>query len=145
MELTKQEILNTITAYTMKDCMTHFEYERFAEALVKLQKEKNKKEAVMCVEEEVIIIEEPVHMMFGLSYASWLILPRVVLEAMPTNWQKKLVDLVRELDDAYEWHPGYDMFVQFRNRGKIMTIPEHFNNYRRPDIAWLSGVKREQD
>jgi hypothetical protein len=34
---------------------------------------------------------------FGLSYASWLTIPRIVLESMPEEWQCKMVELINDL------------------------------------------------
>lgn len=38
--------------------------------------------------------EGPMHGWFGLSYSSYLVLPRVVLQSMPITWQRALVQLL---------------------------------------------------
>jgi hypothetical protein len=49
----------------------------------------------------VIYQDGPIHTWFGLSYASYLVLPRLVLDAMPQEWQGRFVGLLGELDDRY--------------------------------------------
>ena len=44
---------------------------------------------------------------FGLSHASWLVLPRVALQSMPSAWQVKFFALVRELEETIEYPEGY--------------------------------------
>jgi hypothetical protein len=43
---------------------------------------------------------EPIHGYFGLSYASYLVLPRVMLQSMPEEWQRGFVRMLEELGDA---------------------------------------------
>lgn len=42
---------------------------------------------------------EAIHLWFGLSYASYLTIPRSILQSMPDEWQKKFVELLDELDE----------------------------------------------
>lgn len=44
---------------------------------------------------------------FGLSYASWLVLPRVALQSMPAEWQSQFFALVREMEETIEYPDGY--------------------------------------
>lgn len=44
--------------------------------------------------------EEPVHAFFGLSYSSYLVLPRTLLQSMPHEWQARLVALLEEAQAA---------------------------------------------
>lgn len=39
---------------------------------------------------------------FGLGRASWVTLPRVLVEAMPDEWQEKMAALLEEWDDAWD-------------------------------------------
>jgi len=45
-------------------------------------------------------LDGPIHHFFGLSYASYLVLPRAVLQSMPVSWQLKLIQILRELDES---------------------------------------------
>ena len=40
-----------------------------------------------------------IHEWFGLSYASYLVLPRSILQSTPQEWQDKFVDLLEELEE----------------------------------------------
>ena len=44
--------------------------------------------------------DSPVHEHFELSYASYKVLPRTVLQSMPVWWQRAFVDLMDLLDEA---------------------------------------------
>lgn len=47
--------------------------------------------------------KQPVHSYFELSYASYLVLPRSVLQSMPILWQKKFIASLEELDQTMGW------------------------------------------
>jgi hypothetical protein len=40
-----------------------------------------------------------IHEWFGLTYSSYLVLPRSVLQNTPVKWQRKFVALLEELED----------------------------------------------
>ena len=48
-----------------------------------------------------VIKEDPIHEWFELTYASYLVVPRVALVSMPYNWQKKMVKLLEEMEEAF--------------------------------------------
>lgn len=82
---------------------------------------------------------------FGLSYASWLTLPRVVLQAMPNSWQNQLVALLDQIDERFDWMPeGVTLSVTARDdkRGHFKKLPDDFN-YRYPDKKWLRSIRRK--
>ena len=39
---------------------------------------------------------------FGLTYASWLTMPRVMMHAMPEDWQDRMAQLCEEWDAAWD-------------------------------------------
>lgn len=43
----------------------------------------------------------PIHLWFSLSYASYLVLPRSVLQSMPQDWQAHFCTLLSELGRAF--------------------------------------------
>lgn len=57
-----------------------------------------------------------VHAYFGLTYANYLVVPRSVLQSMPTEWQHRFTALMGEMNEAfghldfpsYEVHPKGD-------------------------------------
>lgn len=83
---------------------------------------------------------------FGLSYASWLTLPRVLMHEMPTDWQRKMAELLHEWDDTWDYGKMEGIpYVSFKDEaGKYMHIPFWLKNYRHPDhqaIEWLRVKK----
>lgn len=74
---------------------------------------------------------------FGLSYAGWLTIPRVVLHAMPDEWQGRLAALLNEYDDAVNMdHPFTELefIVTVKRDGKFIRMPDALSNYRHPDM-----------
>ena len=53
----------------------------------------------------IIICNEPIHEWFELTYAQCLTIPRSVLQSMPEEWQARLVQCLRELDETIDWRP----------------------------------------
>lgn len=46
----------------------------------------------------------PMHTWFGLTYSSYLVLPRPLVQCMPTRWQKQLVKLLNEIQNDMADH-----------------------------------------
>jgi len=46
---------------------------------------------------------EPIHDYFELSYCTYFVIPRSILQSMPLKWQKKFVGLVEQLDEMSGW------------------------------------------
>ena len=72
---------------------------------------------------------------FGLSYASYLAVPRSVLEAMPEEWQHKMTALLDEMNATLDWASFYPegvvLTVQPRDKkGHYWRDP--LRDYRRP-------------
>ena len=65
---------------------------------------------------------------FGLSYASFLILPRVLMEAMPESWQNEMAELLQEYDEAFSNEPDIETRVQVTEDGKLIKMPEWLKN-----------------
>ena len=78
---------------------------------------------------------------FGLTYASWLTLPRVLMEAMPEKWKSSMATLLNQYDDAYPNQPSYGTTVRVTVDGKIVRTPEWLINYRHPDRAMINQVR----
>ncbi|ATW62284.1 hypothetical protein Psp6_00031 [Pseudomonas phage Psp6] len=78
---------------------------------------------------------------FGLSYASWLTIPRVLLEAMPDVWQGRLAVLLHEYEDAFPNHPEIGTTVRCTKGGRIIKTPDWMVNYRHPDQAMLKALR----
>lgn len=86
---------------------------------------------------------------FSLGRASWCTIPRVLMEAMPEEWQRRAAILLHEYSDAF---PGCSKlptpYVQARVDGKITSWPDWITNYRHPDraeIEWLRLSTRQAE
>ena len=80
---------------------------------------------------------------FGLSYASWLTLPRVLMEAMPDDWQERMAVLLNEFGDAFPNQPDLGTRVQVTQGGKLIPTPSWLTDYRHPDRSVIDSIKGE--
>ena len=81
------------------------------------------------------------HIWFGLSYASWLTLPRVLMMDMPKEWQDKMATLLTEYEDTFTNQPDMGTRVQAIKNGRLIAMPEWLLNYRRPDKEMINKTK----
>ncbi len=80
---------------------------------------------------------------FGLSRASFLVLPRILMHDMPDEWQATMAKLLDEYRDAFPNQPEIGTRVQCTTLGgKLRSWPEWMLNYRRPDYAAVDTVRR---
>lgn len=83
------------------------------------------------------------HGWFGLSYANYLTLPRSIMRAMPDDWQGRMADLLRELDDAFDRCPeGGSYTVRFRD-GDGKYARDHLAEYRHPDRDRIESLRKK--
>ena len=88
----------------------------------------------MTTKPETLFGSEALQCWFNLSYASFLVLPRVVMEAMPIEWQDRMAALLQEYDEAFpNWPEGIGSSVRITKDGKLIPTPEWLLNYRHPD------------
>ncbi len=75
---------------------------------------------------------EPVHQFFGLSYSSYLVIPRTLLEQMPVKWQQAFVFLLDQANDYFDGIPDvrYSVHARHESTGKFIMDP--LANYRHP-------------
>lgn len=73
-----------------------------------------------------------IHHWFQLSYSSYLVLPRSLMEGMPIEWQHKMIDLLEEMREVYDSSKIEDNYtVQLRDKkGRFKEDP--LANYRHP-------------
>jgi hypothetical protein len=75
--------------------------------------------------------KELIHDWFELSYASYLVLPRSVLQSAPDKWQEKFVELLNELGEKFDRVPRkgtYGVYLKDEN-GKF--IADELRDYER--------------
>jgi hypothetical protein len=70
---------------------------------------------------------------FGLSYASWLTLPRILMHEMPDEWQARMAALLHEYNETFPNQPPYGTTVRATTaNGKITRMPDWISEYRHP-------------
>lgn len=84
---------------------------------------------------------DKLHCWFGLSYASFLTLPRVLMNAMHDEWQGKMADLLNEYDEAFPHQPHIGTRVQITKDGKLTKTPRWIIDYRRPYKATIDQMR----
>lgn len=79
---------------------------------------------------------------FGLTYASYLVLPRSIICDMPLEWQDKFGELLEELDNTFKCAPldGHKYFVYTRDT-KGRFIEDQLKYYRHPDYNLLDSIR----
>ena len=70
---------------------------------------------------------------FGLSRASWLTMPRVLMHEMPDVWQEKMAKLLEEYENTFDLS-NYNIDIEVRGKkdGKYVQIPSELCDYRHP-------------
>lgn len=92
-------------------------------------------------EPEAYIPDGPIHDAFGLSYASYLVIPRTVLQSMPLDWQARFVALVNETHERFPgreppWPAGWRVHLK-DERGRFMRDDlAHYERGRRRLEPW---------
>lgn len=79
-------------------------------------------------------VDAPFNQWFGLTYSSYLVLPRSILEALPLDLQNRMVALLDEATDLLDGDKIQGNYnVQLRdNKGKFIKDP--LANYRHPPV-----------
>ena len=79
-------------------------------------------------------MDEPVHDWFELSYSSYFVLPRSILQSLPTDLQQQFIDAVEAIEGYYDHracipHKGsYRVYLK-DEQGRFMHDP--FQDYER--------------
>lgn len=75
---------------------------------------------------------EAIHGMFGLSYASYQVIPRSILQSMPPLWQLEYVKLMEDMDAlGVNWPAGDDLDVSIKLRKGNRFYSDDFADYER--------------
>lgn len=72
---------------------------------------------------------------FGLSYAAFLVLPRVLMHAMPDEWQEDMERLLSQYEAAFPNQPNIGTTVRATDpkTNRLAKMPDWLCHYRRPD------------
>lgn len=73
-----------------------------------------------------------IHHWFELSYSSYLVLPRSLMEGMPIKWQHKMIDLLEEMREVYDSNKIKDNYVVQLRDGNGRFTKDPLANYRHP-------------
>lgn len=94
----------------------------FADDLVRLNDLRSLRRAL---QHDEAVTPEPIHEWFELTYAQYLTIPRSALQSMPTEWQRRFVDCLDELDARIDWRPsgGLQYWVQLRDTATGAFVP----------------------
>lgn len=88
---------------------------------------------------------ERLRMWFGLSYAGFAVLPRVLMEDMPDEWQGRMAALLEEYDAAFPGltkEPGF--VVRSARQGEMIPVSEHLKNYKHPDVTAIKRLREDE-
>jgi hypothetical protein len=85
--------------------------------------------------------DSPIHDWFELSYAQFLTVPRLVMESMPLEWQRKMADLLTEMDGTFDWRPPEGRYwVKLKGSdGRYTDAP--LDDYRHGSVEYLRKEK----
>lgn len=81
---------------------------------------------------------------FGLSRATWLTLPRVLMHEMPDEWQEQMAALLEQWDEAWSFE-GMDVplpMVTARKGNRFTCWPCWLLNYRHPDQSEIERARK---
>ena len=83
-------------------------------------------------------VETPIHEAFGLTYASFLVIPRLLMENMPWGWQMDMVDLIKEFSKKYIWEiKDQRLVIRMTNQnGGLIAMDKNLCDYKRGNAAW---------
>ena len=97
---------------------------------------------------QVFDTSEPLWDWFGLSYASFCVLPRVLMHAMPAEWQTRMAELLEEYDAAWDWSNLEDIKTRVQaidpRTGRIVWLSTWLKDYRYPDKHEINNLKRKE-
>lgn len=87
--------------------------------------------------------KEDVHEWIGLSYASYLSIPRSLLQEMPADWQHELVRLLDQMGARFQAPlEGHYAVLLRGDHGRFIGDP--LRNYRYPSRHHIQLATKEQ-
>jgi hypothetical protein len=75
-------------------------------------------------QEEVKESREPINDFFGLTYASYLVIPRTALQSMHVQWQRKFVGMIHQIEELLaDYEPSAYWVRRTDGHGKFLYDP----------------------
>lgn len=82
---------------------------------------------------------------FSLSYASFTVLPRVLMTAMDDEWQGRMAALLNEMDATFTNVPGQSFTVRCTDdNGRMVKTPGWMLNYRHPNRDLINSFRKQE-
>lgn len=110
MTVTEQDLIKLFRSGTTAD---------INDAIAQLTKDRGEREAervyaraLKTYDRETEQEDGPIHDFFGLTYSSYQVVPRVLAQSMPHEWQARFVQCMEELEDAFRHLGPIDYDVQ---------------------------------
>lgn len=97
--------------------------------------------------EDYEIDRKDLDLWWGLSYASFLVLPRVAMQLMPDDWQEKMAELLNQYDETINTSAFGVKGCTVRalgDNGKMMKTPPEILNYRRPSKETKDALMKNE-
>jgi len=98
------------------------------------------------IDEKIERSDGPVHSFFGLTYSSYQVVPRVLAQSMPHEWQARFVTLMEEMQTAfahlgdidYEVTPAEDVYASelTEEQMKLTGITSEWSDEQDREIYW---------
>ncbi|MFU4952057.1 hypothetical protein ACM7ZP_17325 [Pseudomonas aeruginosa] len=82
---------------------------------------------------------------FGLSRSAYAVLPRVMMHAMPDDWQRRFAELMDEWDDHWPNQPDVNARVHIAQNGLYISTPKWLLDYRHPDHNQLNAMRGKDE
>lgn len=82
---------------------------------------------------------------FGLSRSAYAVLPRVMMHAMPDEWQGRFAELMDEWDDHWPNQPDINARVHITQNGLYISTPKWLLDYRHPDHNQLNAMRGKDE
>jgi hypothetical protein len=80
---------------------------------------------------------------FGLDRASFAVMPRVLMHAMPDDWQWKMAALLEEFEDTFPGlHDLPNATIVAKRGNKFTRWPSWLLNYRRPSPENIDAARQ---
>jgi hypothetical protein len=90
-------------------------------------------------------MDEPINTWFELTYAQYLTVPRSIMEAMPLEWQDRMVACLQELDATFDWRPEEGRYwVELRTANERYAR-DPLREYRHPDHEYIESIRRPSE
>lgn len=79
----------------------------------------------------------PVHEWFSLSYSNYLVLPRSLMQAMPIEWQERMVKCLNQMRDATRHLNVNDNYTVHLRNEQRRFVSDPYSRYRRSQVEDL--------